>query len=312
MVNTTSNDKRNNLMLRFKRTWPLFVLLMPAVVYILVFCYYPIYGAQIAFRYYTVADGIINSRWIGLKNFSDFFHYYEFPTLLVNTLRISIYSIIVNSAVRLILALSINCMRREGLKKIIQTVTYMPHFISMVVMVGIVIRFLNPRLGIISKAIQFFGGTNRDLMGIPQMIPHLYVWSGVWQDAGWSTILYLATLSSVDAQLHEAALVDGANRFQRVLHIDIPTLVPTIVLCLIMDVGHVLSVGSQKMLLMQNDLNKTTSEIISTYVYSVGIQSASPRYSYASAISLFNNIVNFVMIMTVNGICKRLNQTTLW
>lgn len=302
----------SDLMRRLKRTWPLFVLLAPALIYILVFCYYPMYGAQIAFKNYTIADGIVKSRWLGLENFSDFIHYYGFTTLLFNTLRISIYSLIVNSIVRLVLALSINCLRREGLKKVIQTVTYMPHFISTVVMVGIVIRFLNPRLGAISLLIQKLGGTDRDLMGMPNMLPHLYVWSDVWQNAGWSTILYLATLASVDAQLHEAALVDGANRFQRVIHIDIPTLVPTIVLCLIMDMGHVLSVGSQKMLLMQNDLNRPTSEIISTYVYSVGIQSSSPRYSYASAISLFNNIINFTMILTVNTICKRLNQTTLW
>ncbi len=203
-------------------------------------------------------------------------------------------------------------MRMKLYKKCIQTVTYMPHFISTVVIVGMIIRFFNPTLGPISKLIQAFGGTSRDLMGIAQAVPHLYVWSGIWQNAGWATILYLATLSGVDPTLHEAAVVDGATRMQRVRHIDLPSLAPTIVITLIMDVGRIMSVGADKMLLMQNNLNLSATQIISTYVYQIGIASSTPRYSYGAAISLFNTAINFTLLVITNTICKKLNQSSLW
>jgi ABC-type polysaccharide transport system permease subunit len=188
----------------------------------------------------------------------------------------------------------------------------MPHFISTVVMVGILIRFFNPSLGVISKLIQLLGGTDRDLMGIPAAIPHIYVWSGIWQNAGWSTILFLATLASVDPELHEAAIIDGASRMGRILHIDLPTLKPTMVICLIMDFGNIMNVGAEKMLLMQNNLNRSTTEIISTYVYAQGISAGNPNYSYATSIGLFNSIINFLLIILVNQICKRMAQVSLW
>ena len=270
------------------------------------------YGTIIAFKEFKISKGILGSEWVGLKHFVKFLEFYQFPMILKNTLVISIYSTIAGFAVKLILSLSLHCMRAKAYKKVIQTVTYMPHFISVVVMVGMMIRFFNPTFGPISKLIQAMGGTNRDLFGVAGAIPHLYVWSGIWQNAGWSTILYLAALSGVDPTLHEAAIVDGATRMHRIWHIDIPTLLPTIVITLIMDVGNIMSVGSAKMLLMQNDLNLSTSEIISTYVYSVGVSSASPRYSYGAAIGLFNNIVNYILLVTVNTISKKLKQATLW
>ena len=301
-----------SLRARLRRTWPLFVLLMPAIVYLLIFNYYPMYGAIIAFKDFKITQGIWGSKWVGLKHFEKFVSYYQFPQILKNTITISLYSTVAAFFVKLILSLALHCMRSARYKKVIQTVTYMPHFISTVVMVGMLIRFLNPTLGPISKVIQALGGTSRDLMGIPSAVPHLYVWSGIWQNAGWATILYLATLSGVDPTLHEAAIVDGATRMKRIWHIDLPTLAPTIVITLIMDVGRIMSVGADKMLLMQNDLNLSATQIISTYVYDIGIASSTPRYSYAAAISLFNTVINFTLLVLTNTISKKLNQSSLW
>ena len=312
MTIAPAKGKRGLFARRLKRTWPLYVLLIPGLTYILTFAYGPMYGAIIAFKDYKMRKGILGSDWVGLKWFEKFVNYYEFWTLVENTLRISIYSLIAGMIVAIVLALSINCMRSPRLKSVLQTITYMPHFISVVVMVGVLIRFFNPTLGVLSKMIQSLGGTDRDLMGIPSAIPHLYVWSGIWQNAGWSTILYLSALTAVDPQLHEAAIVDGATRMHRVWHIDVPTIVPVIVISLIMNCGSILSVGTEKMLLMQNSLNRSTSEVISTYVYDQGIAAGSPKYSYATAIGLMNSIISFILIVTVNGICKKLNETSLF
>ena len=312
-IDTPAKSGRNRRRwITLRRLMPLYLLLLPAIIYVLVFQYYPMYGAQIAFRDFKVGSGIADSVWVGFKHFERFVNSIQFSRILTNTLRISIYSLIAGFLMKTILSLSLNSMRNLRYKKLVQTVTYMPHFISTVVMVGLLIRFMNPNMGAISMLIQAFGGTNRDMMGIANAVPHLYVWSGIWQNAGWSTILFLATLASVDPELHEAAIVDGASRVKRIWHIDIPVLVPTMVITLILDCGGIMSVGYEKMLLMQNDLNKSTSEIISTYVYAQGIASASPKYSYATAIGLFNSIINFCMIVLVNGAAKRLNGTSLW
>lgn len=300
------------LLHQFQRIYPLYIMLIPALAYILLFAYGPMYGAVIAFKDYKIAKGIWGSDWVGLKWFVKFVTYYDFWNLVKNTLRISVYAIVAGMLVSILLALAMNCMRNRTTRRIIQTMTYLPHFVSVVVMVGTLIRFLNPTLGVLSKFIQSLGGTDRDLMGVASAIPHLYVWSGIWQNAGWGTILYIAGLTSVDPQLHEAAIVDGASRVQRVRHIDIPAIIPVIVISLIMNMGSILSVGADKMLLMQNDLNKSTSEVISTYVYSQGIAAASPKYSYATAIGLMNSLLSFLMIVTVNAICKKLNDTSLF
>ena len=297
---------------RLKTTWPLLVLLLPGLIYMMVFKYSPMYGAIIAFKDYKIKDGIWGSAWVGLKWFIKFFDYYECWDLIRNTLRISIYSIIVGMLVSIILALMMNCVKSKVLKNIVQTVTYMPHFVSVVVLVGIVIRFLNPSLGAISKLIQAFGGTDRDLMGVAAAVPHIYVWSDVWQNAGWNTVLYLAALTVVDVQLHEAAIVDGASRLQRVRFIDIPAIVPTIVISLIMNMGSILTVGADKMLLMQNDLNRSTTEVISTYVYAQGIASSNPKYSYAAAIGPLKSVLSSVLILATNPICRKMSDTSLF
>lgn len=310
MINTVSPMKK--FLRNCGKRWQLFLFLLPAVVYILIFAYYPMFGVQIAFRNYQPRGGIWNSPWVGLKHFEKFFKSYQFGRVLTNTLAISFYSLLMNFPLSIIMALCINTVRNAKFKKMVQTITYMPHFISVVVMVGVLIRFFNPTLGVLSKMIQSLGGTDRDLMGVPSAIPHLYVWSGIWQNAGWSTILYLSALTAVDPQLHEAAIVDGATRMHRVWHIDVPTIVPVIVISLIMNCGSILSVGTEKMLLMQNSLNRSTTEVIATYVYNQGIAAGSPKYSYATAIGLMNSVISFILIVTVNGICKKLNETSLF
>lgn len=304
--------KVHKLMLAVKKAWPLYVMLLPALIYIVMFKYASMYGAIIAFKDYKVKDGIWGSAWVGLKWFKKFFEYYDCWTLIKNTLRISIYNILVSLFVAIVLSLMINCVRSKRLKGVVQTVTYMPHFISTVVLVGIIIRFFNPSMGVISKLIQTLGGTDRDLMGVSSAVPHIYVWSDVWQNAGWNTVLYLAALTAVDPQLHEAGIVDGATRFQRVLYIDIPAIVPTIVISLIMKMGSVLSVGTEKILLMQNDLNRTTTEVISTYVYNKGIASSNPQYSFATAIGLLNSVITFILIIITNKSCKKMSGTSLF
>ncbi len=304
--------RKGRLAIQLRSQIPLYLMLLPAVTFILLFCYYPMYGAQIAFRDYTIAKGITGSPWVGLKHFINFINYYQFWLIIKNTIRLSVYSLTAAFAVRLIFSLSLNCMLGSRYRKLVQTVTYMPHFISTVVMVGIVIRFLNPSLGIISLAIQALGGTNRDLMGVASAVPHIYVWSGIWQNAGWSTILFIAVLASVDPQLHESAIVDGASRFKRIWYIDMPTLVPTMVICLIMDFGGIMNVGFEKILLMQNNLNLSTTQVISTYVYQKGIAASRPEFSYTAAIGLFNSVISFFLVVVVNRIAKSLNQASLW
>lgn len=294
------------------RQWPLFVMLTPALAWVLIFCYYPMYGAQIAFRDYKIYLGILESPWVGMKNFMDFFKSYYFVRCLTNTLTLSLYMLAANFVVVLILSLMIHCLRGVWTKKIVQTAVYLPHFISTVVIVSIVMRMLNPNLGVLSKLIQGMGGTNADLMGVPSAFAHIYVISGLWQNAGWGTIIYLATLTGVDPQQHEAAMIDGATRFQRVLHVDIPAVIPTAIIMLILNCGKVINVGSEKVLLMQNTLNLSKSEIISTYVYKIGIASSTPQYSLSSAVGLFNSVVNFILVITVNKVSQIYTETSLW
>ena len=304
--------RHKHLLMKLENLAPLYIMLLPAVVYLLIFAYYPMYGAQIAFKDFKFAKGILDSPWVGIKHFVNFFNSYQFSRVIVNTLALSVYSILASMPVRIILSLSLNCVRSSSFKKTVQTITYMPHFIATVVMVGILLRFFNPHLGIISKIIQFIGGTDRDLFGLPEAFSHLYVWSGIWQNAGWGTIIFLATLAGVDPCQHEAALIDGASRLKRIWYIDLPAILPTAVIMLILDTGHVMSVGFEKVFLMQNSLNLSASEVISTYVYKVGIASGSPNYSMASAIGLFNSSINLALIIIVNSISKMLKQATLW
>ena len=305
----TTNTKK--LWLRIRRNWGLYLLLLPAVIILVLFTYKPMYGVLIAFKEYRPANGIWGSIWSTpwYKYFKKFFDSYQFEATIKNTLTITLYSLLV-FPVPIILALSINQMRHGKFKKIFQTVTYMPHFISTVVMVGLITLLLSPGSGVFGAICNVLGFDAPNLMGKAGVFKHLYVWSDVWQHAGWDSIIYIAALSGIDPSLYEAATVDGATKMQKIRYIDIPMLVSTIVIMLILRMGGLLSLGFEKVYLMQNDLNLGSSEVISTYVYKIGV--INTQYSYSAAINLFSTIVNFILLITVNKISKRISENSLW
>jgi len=304
--------KRKSLQRQLKLNWELYLIIAVPLIWLLIFCYYPMYGVQIAFRKFTPLKGITGSPWVGLAHFIKFFKSYNFEKVVGNTLSISLYDLIVGFPFPIILAILLNNCLKPKFKKFVQIITYMPYFISTVVMVGILIQFLSPKVGVINHFIRALGGTEIDFMAKPEYFKHIYVWSNIWQGTGWTAIIYLSALSSVDPGLHEAALVDGANRFQRMWHIDLPGILPTIAIMLTLRMGNIMNVGFEKAFLMQNDLNRGASEIISTYVYRTGLAAAAPDYSYSAAIGLFNSLINFVLIAIVNYINARINETSLW
>lgn len=293
-----------------KRNYFLYLFLLPALLYILIFSYWPLYGIQIAFKDYLPYVGIGGSPWVGFRHFTKFFQSITFWQLLGNTLSISFYSLAASFPLPIVLALLINYTQNERLKKIAQTVTYAPHFISTVVLVGMISIFLSPRTGFINTIIEAFGGNPIFFMGEEGWFRHVYVWSGVWQGTGWASIIYIAALSGVSPELHEAAIMDGASKLRRIRYIDFPSLLPTITILLILSMGQIMNVGFEKVLLMQNDLNRGVSEVISTYTYKVGLINA--QYSYSTAIGLFNNLINFLILLGVNRTARRLSGNSLW
>ena len=312
--NKTAALHRTSVWKRASRCWQLYLLLLVPVIYLLIFKYYPMFGVQIAFKDFSATKGIWASEWVGLKYFKKFFSSYMFARTVTNTIRISLYGLAVNFPLAILLALFINSVRSLAFKKTVQLITYVPHFISTVVLVGMIFQILSPVTGMYGSIYRlFFGeGLPADILGKPDAFIHLYIWSGVWQGLGWNTIIYIAALSSVDPELHEAAQIDGASRFKRVRHIDLPTILPTASIMLILNAGSIMSVGFEKIYLMQNDLNLRTSEVISTYVYKVGMAAGKTDYSYASAIGLFNSIINCGLLVLVNAVTKRISQTSLW
>nr|WP_237690932.1 ABC transporter permease subunit [Paenibacillus caui] len=294
---------------QIRKNWGLYVLLLPAVVLLLCFSYKPMYGVLIAFKDYSPALGISDSPWAGFKYFEKFFNSYQFSRTIKNTLIISIYSM-VTFPIPILLALMVNQMRANRFKRVFQTVTYMPHFISTVVMVGLLLILFSPSNGLVGNIYQLFGAEAPNLMGSASLFSSVYVWSDVWQHAGWDSIIYIAALSSVDPSLYEAATVDGASRWQKIRYIDIPMLMPTAVTLLILRVGGLLGVGFEKVYLMQNNLNISSSEVISTYVYKIGL--LSNQYSFSAAINLFNTVINFILLILVNQISKKFSDSSLW
>ncbi len=307
---TYRQELRRRRRARFLRNYQYYLLLLPALVWYAVFAYAPMYGIQIAFKNFNGARGIWGSKWVGLRHFEAFFSSYFFPVLLENTLSLSLYSLLVGMPIPIIVALLLNEVRNQRYKRFIQTVTYAPHFISTVVLVGMILIVLSPSTGLVNMARKALGMESYYYMTDPGAFRHIYVWSGIWQNVGWSSIIYLAALSAVNAELHEAAVIDGATRLQRLWYLNIPTLLPTFTILLILNVGSLMSVGHEKVLLMQNDLNKTTANIISTYVYERGLIRGD--FSFSSAVSLFNNVVNFVLLISVNFISRRLGDTSLF
>lgn len=300
----------------FKQYFELHLFMLIPVIYILIFAYYPMFGVQIAFKDFRASKGIWGSDWVGLKHFVTFFKSYLFERIIINTLRISLYSLAVGFPLPIIFALMLNTMRNIKLKKFIQTVTYIPHFISVVVLVGMMMELLSPVTGLYGALYRLFsnGMYPKDILGSPNSFIHLYVWSGIWQNMGWNSIIYFAALSSVDYELHEASIIDGASRLKRVLYIDLPCILPTAAILLILRSGSIMSVGFEKVYLMQNSLNLIKSEVISTYVYKTGMTAGANNFSYASAIGLFNSVINCFLLVLVNYISKKLsdNNTSLW
>ena len=310
-VAAKKNKKHNSWKKEFKRNWSLYLLVAIPVAYLVIFKYFPMYGVQIAFKDYSLAKGITGSPWVGMKYFVKFMSNYQFKTILWNTIAISLYQLL-TFPLAIILALLLNYVGKEKFKKSVQMITYAPHFISTVVMVGIIIQFLDARSGVVNQIIAAFGGETKNFMAYPEYFRHIYVWTGVWQGIGYSSIIYIAALSGVSAELHEAAIIDGASIIKRIWYVDIPTILPTIVIMLILQCGSILSVGYEKIYLMQNSLNLSQSEIISTYVYKQGIASAMPQYSYSTAIGLFVSIVNVILLVIVNTITSKLSDTSLF
>lgn len=304
-------EKKKNIGFRegVRRSAPLYLLMLPSIVIFLMFTYYPMYGVIIAFKNFTPAEGILGSSWAGLKYFQQFFNSYQFWPTIRNTLIISFYTILVTFPLPIVLALLCNQMRSKKFKKFFQVSTYLPHFISTVVMCGMIILFLSPSTGIISRLVGLLGIKMPNLMGTASAFPDIYVWTEAWQHVGWDSILYIATLSAVDPTLYEAATMDGANKWHKVIHIDLPALLPTATIMFIMRMGSVMSVGFEKVYLLQNPLNSGTSEILSTYVYKMGL--ISNQYSLSAAIGLFNNVINLILLVAVNQIAKKLSDTSL-
>lgn len=295
---------------RMLRGWQLYVLLAPALIWLIIFCYTPMYGVQIAFKDYYVKRGINGSPWVGLKYFQQFVGLSNFPILLRNTVLISLYSILFGFPAPILLALMLNQMKHKRYKSFIQTVTYAPHFISTVVLVSMLSIFLAPSSGFVNTIVVSMGGRPITFMGDPKWFRTVYVGSGIWQSCGWGAIIYLAALGGVDISLYEAATMDGASKLQQIWYIDIPAILPTIITMFILQMGNLLSVGYEKAYLMQNALNNQVSEIISTYVYKVGLLNA--KYSFSTAVGLFNSVINFALVVLTNTISAKVSETSLW
>jgi putative aldouronate transport system permease protein len=296
------------LFARMRKHWQLYVLLALPLLYLLIFQYYPMYGAQIAFRNFTAVGGITGSPWVGLRHFERFINSYDFQRTLQNTLLLSVYGLLAGFPFPIILALGLNYVGANWFKKTVQLVTYAPYFISVVVMAGIIIQFLAPNTGLVNLILERLGLPQVNFMGKPNWFPHIYVWSGVWQTVGFNCVIYLAALASVDPTLHEAAVVDGASKLRRMWHIDLPEIMPLAMVLLILSLGGILSTGFEKILLLQNPINIRASDVIDTYVYRVGLASAVPNYSYAAAIGLFKSIVGFILVIAVDRFAKRLGH----
>lgn len=303
----------------FSRTWrhivqsrQLYALLALPLIWLVVFQYYPMYGAQIAFRDFLPGNSISGSPWVGLEQFARFFQSPMFWRLIRNTLWLSVYSLLVGFPIPIIFALSLNQLKDGLFKKTLQMASYAPNFISTVVMVGLILQFFDLRHGPINLLLEALGLPAIHFLGKADLFSTLYVGTGVWQTAGFNAIIYLAALSNIDPTLHEAAVVDGANRWQRIWHIDLPGIMPVAVTLLILNMGQLMNVGFEKTFLMQNPMNLVNSEVISTYVYKVGLASGVVNYSYAAAIGLFNSVIGFVLLLLANRISKKLSGSALW
>lgn len=294
----------------FVKQADLYLMLIPVIIYFLIFHYLPMYGVQIAFKNFSASKGILASEWIGFDHFLRFFRSYRFEAIIRNTVGVSLYSLLLGFPFPIIFAIMVNEITNLRFKKLVQTISYLPHFLSVVVVVSMLMTFLSPSVGVINRIIVFFGGDPIYFMTEAGWFKSLYVFSGIWQSYGWNSIIYLAAIISIDRQQYEAADVDGATSFQKMRFVTLPGIMPTAVIMLILQSGSIMSVGFEKVFLMQNSLNVSSSEVISTHVYKLGLLGSD--FSFSSAIGLFNSVINFGMIILVNAIAKRVGENSLW
>lgn len=304
-------SKQNLIIKKNVSYWQLYVMLAVPVCFCIIFNYIPMYGVIIAFKNYSAMKGIIASPWVGLENFIRFFNNYDALRVVTNTLKLSVYGILMGFPFSILLAIMLHYLIGTRYKKIVQMTSYAPYFISIVVVVGIINQVF-ARAGVINNFLFNIFNIRMDFFGSPNAFVNLYVWSNIWQSTGFGSIIYLGILANVDTQLHEAAIVDGATKIRRIWHIDLPAIMPTAIILLILSTGSILNVGFEKILLMQNPMNLSSSEVVSTYVYKLGFASMLPDYSYSAAIGLFQSAVGLILIVTVNNIAKRINVTSIW
>lgn len=314
MINKTLSDKPKmgilqNLIEDIRKNYQLYIILLPSLAYFIIFHYWPMYGVQIAFRNFIPARGIWGSEWYGLYHLQRFFNSYSSKIVIGNTIKLSLFSLIAGFPFPIILALMLNELRSKKFMKTLQLISYLPHFISTVALTSMIMIMFTTR-GVYNVIRAYFGAEAINLLTDANKFVWLYVISGIWQGAGWGSIIYFAALSNIDVQLHEAAIMDGANKVQRIWHIDLPGIVPIIVIQLILSCGGIMSVSWEKVFLLQNPLNLSTSEVISTYVYKMGLLNMD--YSYSSAIGLFNSVINLIMLVAVNTIARRISEYSLW
>lgn len=293
----------------WKRNRGLYIMIIPVIAFYLVFCYKPMYGALMAFENFSPKRGIFGSEWVGLSNFRMFFQSKDFYRLLRNTLYISISNIVFSFPAPIILALLINEINRKRFAKVVQTITYLPHFISLVVVCGMIREFVSDT-GIITHVLGFFGVEQTNLLNESKAFVPIYIVSGIWQEVGWGTIIYLAALTGINQELYEAASIDGAGRLRRVWSITLPGLIPTIVTLLILRLGSVMNVGFEKIILLYNSMTRDVADVISTYVYRMGL--IKKDYGFSTAVGLFNSVINFAFVILANAISRKVNETSLW
>ena len=302
------NSLGARLIRHLQQYWVLYLMLLPVVAYFIIYSYIPMYGVTLAFKKWNAKLGILGSPWVGLKHFQRFFSSYNFKQILGNTLGISLYGLVL-FPLPIVFALLLHYLDIKPLKKTVQMISYAPHFLSTVIIASILILFCKTD-GFFNIIGSFFGAEPVNLLNKPEYFKHLYVWSGVWSSIGWNSVIYIAALAGVDQQMHEAAIVDGANKLQRMLKIDLPSITPTIVMLLILKVGGIMGVGFEKAFLLQNDLNIRSSQIISTYVYQVGLVQAD--YAFSTAVGLFNNVINVILVVSANFFSKKVLKESLW
>ena len=309
---TTSRFEKgfiNTIKADLSQRWMLYLMIAPLIAYYIIFHYMPMYGAQIAFRDFLPSRGVLGSSWVGLKHFQSFFSGIFVGRLIRNTIVISFYMLVWGFPIPIIFALLLNEVHNSRFKRTVQTITYLPHFVSLVVMCGIIVSFTN-RDGLINDLIEMFGGERISMLMFPEYFRPVYVVSGIWQEIGWNSIIYLAAIAGVNQELYEAATVDGAGRFRKMLNVTLPGIAPTIIILLILRFGQLMNVGFEKVLLLQNASNLETADVISTYVYRRGLENAD--YSFSAAVGLFNSVINFFMIVCANKFSSKVSETSLW